>query len=933
MRNLPTRLFKVTLILVTLLAFVNANAQKRLAPVAVSDFRMTLGNDVQTDSKTLEFDLYILDTDASTPNFEASIIQYGILISKSCLNGGTPTFSLVAGTSEMISAEQPTSFAYASVSTTQGQLKIAGRSAPGCGSGTILSTTAPGTKFGRFRVTNSVDFTANSQANLAFNFNGTVPYYKTVLYQYTVYSPCTSTQLATSASNAYNLNYNNVILNPLPSPTAFAMTGGGDYCLPGAGVAVGLSNSQVGVTYTLYQAGVAQTPTYPGTGSAIDMGIRSGTFTYSVTGVGNGTNYSGTVPMSTTVTVTSHALPVITFGVLADVLVGSPSITLTAIPTGGIYSGNSYLTPPDQFNPSTIGTYSITYNYSSSFGCAAAPVTQSITVKGPTWTGLTNHDWTNTGNWFSNHTPLSSENVVIPAGCSNYPELTGTSTQCYDLIIANGGILTIKPTAALTVNGMLTLNGAQCLVINSDATGTGTLLDNGITNGLVNTAQVGRYLTGGYTSNPADTLKNHFLSSPVAAQNIAPDFISLPSNTTDNFFKFDEPTATWINTRAVGGDWNPSWGSDVTFTPGRGYLVQYSGSITKNFIGMLNSTPISGSPMQIHCTRTVLPDFPYGAGGWNLVGNPYPSALDWDAVVASFSADDKMESAVYYYSASAGHYKSYVNGIGSGSRYIPAMQGMMVKVKSPLTSGDVYFTNAMRAVPDSNYYKSAIEIPNYLVLTIDGNNYSDQAFVYFLDQATANFDSKYDAHKLMSMNAAVPMLYTVTPDESKLSVNAIPVSAVSTALPLGFAAGADGVYAITAGSLNTFKTGTTITLEDLKAGVSQNLMQNPVYSFSGSPSDDPNRFLLHFAGSIGINDQKEINPVKIYAIGKTVYISSASDMANSQVTISNILGQEIVTKKLDDKSLNQVQMDVMEGYYIVKVQTSATVKTVKVYIK
>ena len=103
--------------------------------------------------------------------------------------------------------------------------------------------------------------------------------------------------------------------------------------------------------------------------------------------------------------------------------------------------------------------------------------------------------------------------------------------------------------------------------------------------------------------------------------------------------------------------------------------------------------------MQIHCTRTVLPDFPYGAGGWNLVGNPYPSALDWDAVVASFSADDKMESAVYYYSASAGHYKSYVNGIGSGSRYIPAMQGMMVKVKSPLTSGDVYFTNAQPQNP------------------------------------------------------------------------------------------------------------------------------------------------------------------------------------------------------------------------------------------
>ena len=89
---------------------------------------------------------------------------------------------------------------------------------------------------------------------------------------------------------------------------------------------------------------------------------------------------------------------------------------------------------------------------------------------------------------------------------------------------------------------------------------------------------------------------------------------------------------------------------------------------------------------------------------------------------------------------------------------------------------------------------------------------------------------------------------------------------------------------------------------------------------------------LHFAGTIGIADQKEINPVKIYAVNKTIYISCGLGLHNGQVMITDLLGQQILTKKLNDQVLNQVLLNVVEGYYIVKVQTDETVKTVKVFI-
>ena len=216
MKKLLRQFPKAVLSLIVMLAFMQTNAQKRLSPLAVTDFRFTIGNDVQTAPNVLEFDLYLMDTDNSSP-FDASIIQVGILFNKNILGAGTPTITLVSGTSEMSSGMIPANGVYASISTSQGILKIAGKSLPGCAAGTILSTGAPGTRYGHWKLTNSVNFATSTQANLAFDFSSTLPHYQTGVYEYV---SCVSTALVTNASNCFNMNYNNVVLNPPPTPTA-----------------------------------------------------------------------------------------------------------------------------------------------------------------------------------------------------------------------------------------------------------------------------------------------------------------------------------------------------------------------------------------------------------------------------------------------------------------------------------------------------------------------------------------------------------------------------------------------------------------------------------------------------------------------------------------------------------------------------------------
>jgi len=92
-------------------------------------------------------------------------------------------------------------------------------------------------------------------------------------------------------------------------PTAYAVTGGGVYCLGGSGVAVGLSDSETGVNYQLYRDAGATAVGAPvaGTGDAISFGDQAAADTYTVVATANPGGCSASMTGSATVTV--NALP------------------------------------------------------------------------------------------------------------------------------------------------------------------------------------------------------------------------------------------------------------------------------------------------------------------------------------------------------------------------------------------------------------------------------------------------------------------------------------------------------------------------------------------------------------------------------------------------------------------------------------------------
>ena len=92
------------------------------------------------------------------------------------------------------------------------------------------------------------------------------------------------TLLATALTNTV---FGGVAFTPGSSfsvPTAYTMTGGGAVCATGTGVAVGLSNSQTGISYQLFNGATAVGTAVSGTGSSISFGNQSTAATYTVVG-------------------------------------------------------------------------------------------------------------------------------------------------------------------------------------------------------------------------------------------------------------------------------------------------------------------------------------------------------------------------------------------------------------------------------------------------------------------------------------------------------------------------------------------------------------------------------------------------------------------------------------------------------------------------
>ncbi|GAB1403090.1 hypothetical protein MASR1M74_02680 [Lentimicrobium sp.] len=224
MKKLLYRFIVLVPIVALLFTTNHTKAQDPKAPLVEEDFEYNMINVVQIDDRTLEFDVYLLDTDPSQP-LEFALNQCGILYNQEMLDGAP----IVNGMTTIIpGSSQIYTVAYPNTNTAvPGLIKISGSASTlGCDGQPLISTTYPGTRVYTVRFTNSQPFKANSTPDFVF-VNNTVglPLYPTRFAHYRQ-SDCMNTQLpVTYGVNAFVRE--NPVLNPSSTPTVFNVTGGG----------------------------------------------------------------------------------------------------------------------------------------------------------------------------------------------------------------------------------------------------------------------------------------------------------------------------------------------------------------------------------------------------------------------------------------------------------------------------------------------------------------------------------------------------------------------------------------------------------------------------------------------------------------------------------------------------------------------------------
>ncbi|MDB4334930.1 T9SS type A sorting domain-containing protein [bacterium] len=500
------------------------------------------------------------------------------------------------------------------------------------------------------------------------------------------------------------------------------------------------------------------------------------------------------------------------------------------------------------------------------------------------WTGSKSSDWNNPQNWNLSIVPSSEYNVIIPAVVPIKPTISTPETvQVKDLLINNNAILNVDGDSKLTISGDLINNGIISLKSNS-VYGCATLLDKGSATGtgLIEVES----LLDNYGS-----VGIHYLSSPVS--NALSGVIK--STTGNKLLYYDEEEQ----------DYSVISDNFTELIPCLGYVALTLTKDTYTFSGNLN-------------TGNQIIELPYSPKrqyqGFNLIGNPYPSFLNWDEVVRTgigssvWYRDEQQELSTFQ------TYNSLAKlGTGRGNSTIFPLQAFWVLAES---SGAILeFDNSMRSHKYNELHKIKSLNDSVLRLQISIADYKDEVVMYYNTSADNTFD-EYDSKKIFEQDNDVPKLFSLA-GTTRCAINGLNDQGVVT---LGIETNTYGTCSIEATEIIGFKG--TVLLKDTKYNTIHNLNAEEDYVFTISEGDSANRFeviyILDSPTKIQPQDEDE-GEIQIKCINKELIINLHKQF-KGEVEIYDINGSKLIHEKLIS-NYNSLTLNFSTGYYFVKVVT------------
>ena len=343
------------------------------------------------------------------------------------------------------------------------------------------------------------------------------------------------------------------------------------------------------------------------------------------------------------------------------------------------------------------------------------------------------------------------------------------------------------------------------------------------------------YITGAGVGNTAGTLNSNGFDATLSNQ---------PS-----VYSYTEPTAGSLSTGWTALTNSTSSLSNQTITAGKGYRIFIRGD--RSDIARLTGTNLTSNAVTVNATGTInsgniaMP-VTYTAvsgqanDGWNLLGNPYPSAYDWNAFRDNNVGITNIDSTIYIFDATSGSYKSYNSNSGGSLTNGIIPQGASFWVKANATSPALTLTEQFKTTtPPIALFKNNSADELKLVLTRDSA--TSDIFILAHHVGSTVYKDAYDITKL----AGEINLMSKGIDGIDLTYDARPILPENDTVNV-YVSGGNTTYTLAVNSL-PISSGKQYFLLDKKLGSISLLVVDFTYNYTTSTTDSSsfgNRFQL-----------------------------------------------------------------------------------------
>lgn len=550
-------------------------------------------------------------------------------------------------------------------------------------------------------------------------------------------------------------------------------------------------------------------------------------------------NSGAVISLASAVAITG-ALTISTQAVGPTFTSGNNTVSAATLVNGGVFNaptGTLTLTG-DLTNNGTFnrGTGTVVFAGNSVINGSNNPTLNHTTITG-TLTSPSN--FLIAGN-FTNNGTFDANGGVVSFNGSSAQSITGSTTTLFNNINANnaagvrvegnanlGGVLTLGSGVQFDADGVSNGGVFTLLSLDDEPTADASIATIPGTSAVTGSVTVQRFMR-------AKGTVNRYISSPVSnatVSDLSDDF------STEGPRYYDE---------TVLGDINQGYtyvGDASALVPGRGYLFfMWDGASSANWDlrGPLTSTQNQG-PVDLNVSHTPSTPADPDADGWNLVGNPYPSAIAWDNG-AGWSKTD-IAPIIYVPDIAAGVYRTWNADSPGGDLpggVITMGQAFWVYAEQP--GAELIVNESAKTSASGTFFRQRGESPSAtMVLSLTHKEATDNSFITIQPDATDDYDRGLDGYKL----DGVFSIATTGQRGRNMVFNAVSDIDDSWTMPV-YVNGEPGTYSISFSPQGEFPRMEDIYLVDMFEGKAEKIsaMQSYEFEISEDARSKTNRFYL-----------------------------------------------------------------------------------------